>query len=257
LVQAPQIPAGTTQSYELTGVVNLTVCGDSQDDRFPDDKNYPVFPDFLNDIVGPMDATRELDFGWEPFRIKNGPATNADPTKNVKATHAKTNPFDVQVGNARVGFKTITINQNRGGYWTIDNEQFNEGKFYQTMILGSDEEWKIWNSTNVPHPFHIHVNPFQVVEVFDPNTPSNSFVRETNGVWQDNVVIPGAKNDANGQMIVDANGLPTQRGYIRIRSRFVDFAGNFVLHCHILAHEDRGMMQLVRVIDGKTTVHHH
>lgn len=257
LVQAPQIPDGTTQSYELTGVVNLTVCGDSQVDQFPDDKNYPVFPEFLNDIVGPMDVTRELDFGWEPFRIKNGPATNADPSKKIKATHSKPIPFDVQVGNARVGFKTITINPNRGGYWTIDNEQFSEGKFYQTMVLGDQEEWKIWNSTNVPHPFHIHVNPFQVVEVFDPNTPSNSFVRETNGVWQDNVVIPGAKNDANGQMIVDANGLPTQRGYIRVRSRFVDFIGSYVLHCHILAHEDRGMMQLVRVIDGRTSIHHH
>jgi len=33
--------------------------------------------------------------------------------------------------------------------------------------------------------------------------------------------------------------------------------GAFVLHCHILAHEDRGMMQLVRVIDGRTSLHRH
>jgi hypothetical protein len=36
-------------------------------------------------------------------------------------------------------------------------------------------------------------------------------------------------------------------GYFKMRSRFVDFTGQFVLHCHILAHEDRGMMQLVQV----------
>jgi hypothetical protein len=35
---------------------------------------------------------------------------------------------------------------------------------------------------------------------------------------------------------------------VRIRQTFVDFTGTFVLHCHILAHEDRGMMQLVRVV---------
>jgi len=32
-----------------------------------------------------------------------------------------------------------------------------------------------------------------------------------------------------------------------MRSRFVDFAGQYVLHCHILAHEDRGMMAIVQV----------
>jgi FtsP/CotA-like multicopper oxidase with cupredoxin domain len=46
-------------------------------------------------------------------------------------------------------------------------------------------------------------------------------------------------------------------GYVKIRSRFVDFTGLFVLHCHILAHEDRGMMQLVQVVPNQTTVEHY
>src|SRR6185503_6679754 len=98
LVQAPQIPAGSTASYELSGIVNLTVCGDLQNDQFPDATNYPAFPKFLDDITGGKpDPDRHLDFGWEPWRIRNGPATNA--TATAKATHAKTIPFDVQVGN--------------------------------------------------------------------------------------------------------------------------------------------------------------
>jgi FtsP/CotA-like multicopper oxidase with cupredoxin domain len=32
-----------------------------------------------------------------------------------------------------------------------------------------------------------------------------------------------------------------------MRSRFVDYPGLFVIHCHILAHEDRGMMMVVEV----------
>jgi hypothetical protein len=32
-----------------------------------------------------------------------------------------------------------------------------------------------------------------------------------------------------------------------MRSRFVDFPGSYVMHCHILAHEDRGMMATVTV----------
>ena len=42
------------------------------------------------------------------------------------------------------------------------------------MLLNTVEEWKIVNETYGPpisHPFHIHINPFQVVEVFDPNDP--------------------------------------------------------------------------------------
>ena len=34
-------------------------------------------------------------------------------------------------------------------------------------------------------------------------------------------------------------------GYFKMRSRFVDYAGSYVMHCHILAHEDRGMMMEV------------
>ncbi len=36
-------------------------------------------------------------------------------------------------------------------------------------------------------------------------------------------------------------------GYFKMRSRFADFLGKFVLHCHILGHEDRGMMQLIQI----------
>jgi FtsP/CotA-like multicopper oxidase with cupredoxin domain len=46
-------------------------------------------------------------------------------------------------------------------------------------------------------------------------------------------------------------------GSVKMRSRFADYTGKYVLHCHILGHEDRGMMQLVEVIDNKTTVKHH
>ena len=45
-------------------------------------------------------------------------------------------------------------------------------------------------------------------------------------------------------------------GYIKFLSRFVDFMGAYVLHCHILGHEDRGMMQLVQVISNTTSLGH-
>jgi FtsP/CotA-like multicopper oxidase with cupredoxin domain len=96
------------------------------------------------------------------------------------------------------------------------------------------EEWTVINETpQVAHPFHIHVNPFQIIEVFDPNTMTTPLKLNPPFVWWDTFPIPNAKDGT--------------AGYFKMRSRFVDFTGGFVHHCHILEHEDRGMMQLVRV----------
>jgi FtsP/CotA-like multicopper oxidase with cupredoxin domain len=35
---------------------------------------------------------------------------------------------------------------------------------------------------------------------------------------------------------------------VTFRSRFRDFRGSFVMHCHMLAHEDLGMMQMVEIV---------
>jgi hypothetical protein len=51
--------------------------------------------------------------------------------------------------------------------------------------------------------------------------------------------FPGIQAPNNGPLIVP--------GYFKMRSRFVDYPGWFVIHCHILAHEDRGMMTVVQV----------
>ena len=39
------------------------------------------------------------------------------------------------------------------------------------MVLNTVEEWTVVNKTvGIAHPFHIPINPFQAVEVFDPNS---------------------------------------------------------------------------------------
>lgn len=165
---------------------------------------------------------------------------------------------------------------------TINGDQFNENNFGVTVFLNTVEEWKIMNTTVTPpgaidHPFHIHINPFQIVEVFDPNqkvpdpdnpgqlipkyitdkptTPAREKVqcqlnlsdpdtwkdchntKQQNMIWWDVFPIPAAGT---------FNGVNVP-GFFRMRSRFVDYPGLWVIHCHILAHEDRGMMTIVQV----------
>ena len=140
-----------------------------------------------------------------------------------------------------------------GAQPTINGVTFQDGVVNEVMLLGTQQEWTIENwSTggNVRHPFHIHVNPFQIIEICDPTNATNPNPRKLPGpwIWWDTFAIPKARANKDGTVTP---------GYFKMRTHFADFAGKYVDHCHILAHEDRGMMQLIEVIDNKTVVKHH
>ena len=92
-------------------------------------------------------------------------------------------------------------------------------------------------------------NPFQITEYYDPNDSSTSKAPLPQPwIWADTKPIPAARTNSDGTITP---------GYFKMRTRFADFIGKYVLHCHILGHEDRGMMQLVQVVDNTTVVKHH
>lgn len=199
LVKAP-----TTSGCQLlnsnTPLLTVNVEGEGPDMLFPPSKRYPLrFPAFLDDITpNEIRKYRRITFGWDT--TKGGIGRNP--------------------GNAPPHFM-------------IDDKQFDPSFIDQTMELNEVEEWKIENTTSIPHPFHIHVNPFQVVEIFDPSKASQPQPLPAPWIWWDTFAIP-------------------PNGYFKMRTRFTDFTGKFVLHCHILGHEDRGMMQVVQVVPKPT-----
>ena len=68
---------------------------------------------------------------------------------------------------------------------------------------------------------HIHVNPFQVITINGEPSGENHY-RDTA------LVRPSAARDSH---------------------QFLDYTGKFVMHCHVLFHEDHGMMQLLEVVE--------
>lgn len=105
--------------------------------------------------------------------------------------------------------------------YTINGVPFSCEKAWQ-IPLNAVEEWEVYNHTAESHPFHIHVNPFQMLEGGNVEP----------GTWLDTV-----------------NLAPFER--IRFRTRFKTFTGTFVFHCHNLTHEDLGMMQAIEVVSNK------
>ncbi len=113
---------------------------------------------------------------------------------------------------------------------TIDNVSF-DGQVSQTMKLNSTEEWTVTNETGMLHVYHIHVNPFFVTHLNGEQLPEDSPLRR----WQDTLGVPVRSDGSIGS--------------VQFLSRFENFSGQFVIHCHVLAHEDRGMMQIVEVVE--------
>ena len=280
------------------------------------DRSNTYFPPFLKDIT-------KDEVKWPQKEVLF--ATNTDPVV--------------------VDGKSLTPLFNRH---TINGEQFH-GEIGEHVTLNKVEQWKIVNAsyggTKIAHPFHIHINPFQIIEEFEPNarlstTTGPGTVTTTKGstvvsgtglnttfrvgdfititgesvanvvsIADDgtSLVISTAPNRVNGvkdaaytvgipeyttnkdpndqhpgQCYIDPNldsswhpcgpteppegdgrkwwdtfSIPSGQtfytkggpstgtnipGYFTMRSRFVDYSGHFVLHCHILSHEDRGMM---------------
>ena len=133
----------------------------------------------------------------------------------------------------------------------IDGKAFQPGRVDRVLKLHGVDEWTL-RSDFVSHPFHIHVNPFQVVAILDPKgrdvsgpdavDDSGGAVdiqyRGLKGVWKDSLWV---KNNAKRP------GTPGGEYTVVVRTRYQRYIGDFVLHCHILDHEDQGMMQMIRV----------
>jgi FtsP/CotA-like multicopper oxidase with cupredoxin domain len=343
LVKAPAYVSGGKNYYDV--LVYNTV---DPSDRPPVKQAAPVI--LLRVVVTP-----------------NGPAMNFMPqAPTFPAFLADIAPSEV------TGTQTLTFasgpnpNRSNPSQQTINGKKF-DGSVGASVVLNKVQEWKIVNATYPPatgnqisHPFHIHINPFQIFEFFDPNAtissapgpgtvaysdgdettgmatvtgvgttftstfkvgdfiwanggtqpaqvtavasdtsmtiywglgagavtsttyssaiplytinqatqrpgqcylnptdnttwhPCTNNVPQTNAIWWDVFPIPSGN-------IFFAN--PTTSypipGYFKMRSRFVDYFGQYVMHCHILAHEDRGMMTVVSVDPIQATYSHH
>ncbi len=120
------------------------------------------------------------------------------------------------------------------GGFTINGLVFDPTRIDDTINLGATEIWDITNIATMAHPFHIHGNSFQIVS-------------RKNG-WRENYEWEKGWKD-----VVVVHSMET----VRIIKKFEDYAdpqGPYMSHCHILEHEDIGMMTHWVVIDPNVGV---
>ena len=135
--------------------------------------------------------------------------SNDPPVRPVKlpATLRVIPPLDTtQVAATRV----VVLSQG-----LINGHAMDMGRADITAHLWTTEIWEIENIVGMDHPFHLHGFQFQVLD--------HDGVPTTYRSWKDTVNIPKHQT-------------------VRIVVRFDDFPGKWMFHCHILDHEDMGMM---------------
>jgi FtsP/CotA-like multicopper oxidase with cupredoxin domain len=121
------------------------------------------------------------------------------------------------------GRRTIAFSESADGdTFFVDRRTFDPNRTDTRVKLGAVEEWTIRNEADELHDFHIHQTHFQVTEVNGVPQPFRGY--------QDIVDVP-------------------MHGAVKVIIPFTDpvIVGKFVYHCHLLAHEDRGMMATIEV----------
>ncbi|MGK7872629.1 MAG: multicopper oxidase family protein [Xenococcaceae cyanobacterium] len=107
-----------------------------------------------------------------------------------------------------------------GMVFLINGRAFDHQRVDTQVRLKEVEDWEITNMGVMEHPFHLHTNPFQVMTRNGQPDPFQA--------WKDTVLVRVGET-------------------VRIRVRFTDFPGKAVYHCHILDHEDLGMMGVIEM----------
>ncbi len=138
----------------------------------------------------------------------------------------------------------------------INNAQYDERSVSYVVERGETEDWIIGSpghpshaaNSSSPghldntegHPFHIHVNSFEVIGEAD--------------VAPDGTVTNAVRYPPDEVLIQDTIWVPMGK-QVTIRNTFKEWTGKSVFHCHILPHEDTGMMQNFLILEPGSSGH--
>lgn len=171
----------------------------------------------LQNQMGVGDLTRVLRF--DVVRVEDDPSTVPSTLRSVErlnpaeAVQTRDWTLNMQMGPGVMG----------GAPWVINGQLFDAQRIDARPALDSVEIWQFTNPSAMMHPMHIHDVMFQLLD----RNGAPPAAHETG--WKDTVDVPAGET-------------------VRVITRFTDFTGTYVFHCHNLEHEDRMMMAQFQVV---------
>jgi FtsP/CotA-like multicopper oxidase with cupredoxin domain len=163
--------------------------------------------------------------------VSQGPGADIVATEQrVAAQHVNTPLYVDLVRSSPIAHRrtfAFSVNPDKTRFF-INEKVFDETRTDVTVKLGDTEEWTILNKDSQYHDFHIHQTGFLVTEVDGAPTHFDGL--------RDTFSVPPARNGQPGE------------AKLIIPFTNPEILGRFVFHCHVVKHEDKGMMMTVEVI---------
>ena len=182
-------------------------------------------PDYnLNPLNG-------ADFGILQINVM---AQTGSPVTTIPTTLSTNTPWTAYTVSRDFNLQPDTMMSAVGqvaGPFNINGVHFDMNTINVTTYLNNTEKWRITNNTGIAHPFHIHDMHFYLLNI--------------NGG-----AVPDYEQGKKDVVLI----LPQQ--YVEFITKFEDFADDsipYMYHCHLLHHEDDGMMGSFRVLDTAST----
>ena len=169
------------------------------------------------DNINPFWNSNSIDGSDFDIMTIDVEATSANPTIVLPATLASINRLPESEATRTRPFK---LEMGFSGPMKINGQSMDMSRIDQTIRVNDTEIWEIINNSDMPHPFHVHDIQFLIL------TRDGSPPAENEAGWKDTVLVMPRKT-------------------VRIIARFSDFVdpvNPYMFHCHILEHEDAGMM---------------
>ena len=158
----------------------------------------------------------------------------ANPVTSIPAVLAGETPYSVNDvdDNRNITFRSKSPGNNQlNGDFYINGVSFDMDIINITIPLNNTEIWTIQNNTPIAHPFHLHDVGYYILDI-DGNPPP-AYAKGK----KDTYLVPG------------------RHSTMRIITKFKNFANDsipYMYHCHMLKHEDGGMMGSFVVVDNSS-----
>ena len=149
------------------------------------------------------------------FVVARRASDDSAPVDRLPKRLSEIEPLDTTGARVREwSFTRGDVNGEHG--WVVNGRPFDPEEMQATVPLGETEIWRF--RTDLHHPVHVHLDPFQVIARGTQEGPG-----EFDHGWKDTVDVRPAE-------------------HVDVAVRFTDYAGPYLIHCHNLEHEDRMMM---------------
>jgi len=154
------------------------------------------------------------------------PEANQGRLELMNPTHFQINYAPSLHGGTAKGSPMMHMNVPPAAYLNVGEVY----EFYLTGPASHNGQWKNANGLAL-HPIHTHINPYQIVQLTNASASKDAFYQV--GDWQDTLLWVGMS------------------ATVKFQTDY--FTGHMIFHCHLLGHEDQGMMGYFNITGNEGT----